>query len=63
MLIVGIILTVLGGISLIYGLIQLLGETSAIINFANQLGAGITNPGLVWLIIGIVVAIIGGLFS
>lgn len=59
MFIIGIILTVLGAGSAIYGITQLTGFSGAMYDLANSLGAGATNPGLIWLIAGVVVLIVG----
>jgi hypothetical protein len=59
MFIIGIILTVIGAGSAIYGLTQLTGFSGAIYNFANELGVGATNPGLIWLIVGAIALIVG----
>lgn len=56
MLIIGIILAAAGAGSLIYGITQ---NNSASAQLSSLLGSGSTNPGTVYIVIGVIAVVIG----
>lgn len=57
MLVVGVILTLVGVVSVLYGVAQVAGLIDAVFNFEASIT--FVDPYLVWVVAGAVVAIIG----
>ena len=56
MFVFGIILAVLGAGSLIFGIVQ---NNSLEAQFSSFFSSGAVNPGTIWIVIGIIAALVG----